>query len=222
MYTFLLYLTSLFSLSCSQTSYLVPPSTPLEEAEQLHMEWSIGTKNVTDCSKCCTNFSCMYNLIVNGLRESEEFEALGNLLYLSGDEKPVFIPINVNLEWSQCFHNTSEIKPQSNSSSYIWGANATYAAFGPAQEFFQSDILFDAIIKAVSLLEQWRIPKLATINDQLEDWVMEHDQTLTVNISDLMCVSDIHTLNQSLADTLSFVTAEALTKVSVYAVTYNR
>ena len=225
MYAFLLCLSSLFSMSCQQTDsritrHLVPLSTPLEKTEHLHLDYSNGTKNVTGCSECCTNFSCMYNLIVNGLRASEEFEALGNLLYLSGDEKPVFIPINVRLTWNECFQNTSEIKPQSSNYSYVWGENATYATFGLAQELFQTIILFDPFITAVAILEQGFIPKVAAVEDRLEDWVSEHNQTLTVNISELMCVSESHTLNLTLNTTFKFVMEEALTKVCINDVPY--
>ena len=51
--------------------------------------------------------------------------------------------------------------------------------------------------------------------DHLEDWVIEHNQTLTVDISGLGCISDLHTPNKTLSITLNFVIAEALTKVSV-------
>ena len=54
--------------------------------------------------------------------------------------------------------------------------------------------------------------------DQLENWVNEHNQTLIVDISGLRCISDLHTLSITLNDTLNFVIAEALTKVSVYDV----
>ena len=220
MYACLLCLTSLFSLSCQQTDscvthHCVPLPTPLEETEHSCLNSSNATKDVTDCSKCCAKFSCMYDLIVDGLRASEEFEALGNLLYLSGEEMPVFIPIDVHLTWSQCFQNISGIKEQSYNYSYIWGGNATYAAFGPAQEFFQSAILFDPIMTAVAFMEQWFLPKVPTTKDRLEHWVIEHDQTLTVNVSKQMCVFDSHTVNKPLEDTLNSVTAKALTKVSV-------
>ena len=82
-YVVLLCLVSLSGLSCQQaeaagcvTHDLVPLATPLEEMESSHSESFGGTKNVSTCSICCTNFSCMYDLVVDGLRASEEFEAL--------------------------------------------------------------------------------------------------------------------------------------------------
>ena len=97
-----------------------------------------------------------------------------------------------------------------------------YAVFGPAQDFFQSTVLFDPIIKAVALVEQRLLPKVPTTKHRLEHWVIEHDQTLTVNISKQMCVFDSHTLNQTLEDALNSVTSKALTKVSVNDVPYIR
>lgn len=57
--------------------------------------------------------------------------------------------------------------------SYVWGGNPTYATFGPVQEFFQSVILFDPIIKLVALIEQWFTPKVVLEDYYLEDWVNE-------------------------------------------------
>ena len=99
--------------------------------------------------------------------------------------------------------------------SYVWGGNPTYAAFGPAQEFLQSVILFDPIVKLVALLEQWFVLKENLNEDYLEDWVHEHNQTLTVDISGILCISDSHPFNKTLNDTLKLVMAEALTEVSV-------
>ena len=215
-YTFLLCLASLFSLSCRQTHGrvtrdLVPTPTPLEETDGSYS--GNGTENVTDCSNCCKNFFCMYDLVVDGLRASKQFKALGNLIYLSGDEKPVFIPLKVNLTWSECNQSTSEIGLRHTVNSYIWGENPTYATFGLAQEFLQSVVIYTALINAVALFKQWVLPKVDLKDQYLKDWVTVHDQTLTVNLSGLMCSSESPALNLSLEDTLRFVTAEALTKV---------
>ena len=134
------------------------------------------------------------------------------MLYLSGNKIPVFVPIQVNLTWKEC----SEIEPPPSVYPYVWGGNPTYATFGPVQEFFQSIILFDPIIKIVAILEQWFVLKTDQNEDYFEDWVDEHNQTLTVDISGLGCISDLHTPNKTLNDTLNFVIAEALTKVNVY------
>ena len=209
-------------MSCQQaavagcaTPDLVTLVMPLEETESPHLEFVRSTENVTTCSSCCSNFSCMYDLVIDGLRASEEFEARGNMIYLSGDEIPVFIPIQVNLTWKECCQNTSEITPQFMNYSYIWGRNPTYAAFGPVQEFIQSVVLYDIIIKSVALLEQWFVLKKDLKGDHLEDWVTEHNQTLTIDISGLLCISDLHVFNVSINDTLQLVTAKALTKVGV-------
>ena len=107
-YAFLLCLVSLFGLSHQQaiagrvTRDLVPLVTPLEETESSQSESFHDTESVTTCDNCCKNFSCMYDLIVDGLKVSEEFEALGNMLYLSGDEIPVFVPIQVSLTLMEC------------------------------------------------------------------------------------------------------------------------
>ena len=52
--------------------------------------------------------------------------------------------------------------------------------------------------------------------DYFDDWVNEQSQMLTVDIRGLVCISNLHMPNKSLNDTLNFVIAEALTKVSVY------
>ena len=150
------------------------------------------------------------------MSESEEFKVLSNLIYLSEDDKPEFIPIQVNLTWRE--PNTNEMNDFSKIYSYVWGRNPTYAAFGPVQEFFQSVILFDIIIKAVALIEQWVVPKVDLQEDYLEDWVTEYDQTLTVDISGSVCISDLDVKNPNLNNTLDVVIADALTKVSVHDV----
>ena len=69
---------------------------------------------------------------------------------------------------------------------------------------------------AVALFEQWLVPKVDLNEIHLEDWATEHDHTLTVDISGLACISELHTPNLTLEDTLKLVTAEALIHVSVY------
>ena len=136
----------------------------------------------------------MYNLIVQGLRETEEFECLGNLIHLNEDhDTPVFIPIHMNMSLMECYQCTSEMKILSVTYSYVWGRNPRYATFVPVQELFQSVILFGILIKAVALFEQWLVPKVDLNEIHLEDWATEHDHTLTVDVSGLTCISDLHT-----------------------------
>ena len=149
------------------------PVAALEPTDCSHAESFDGTENVMTCSVCCTNFFCMYDLINDGFKESQEFKTLGNLIYLSGNEIPTFIPVKVNLTWTECQQNNAKVKKVSKHWSYVWGRNPTYATFGPVQEFFQSVILFDPIFKLVALLEQGLVPKAHLREDHLEDWVID-------------------------------------------------
>lgn len=100
---FLLCLAVSFHLSCQQphdyttaAAAWYPAIAPQNKTENSNSEWVDVNKTTAgfvvdnNCSICCTNFSCMYNLIIEGLRESDEFEALGNLLHLSEGDTPVF------------------------------------------------------------------------------------------------------------------------------------
>ena len=212
-------------MSCQQAAAagsvmrdVVPLVTPLEEMDCSNSESFHGTENVENCSNCCANFSCMYHLINDGFKESKELKTLGDLIYLSGDEIPTFIPVKVNLTWTECKLNTSTVKKVSKKWSYVWGRNPTYATFGPVQEFFQSVILFDPVFKLVALLEQGLVPIVHLREDHLEDCAIEHDQTLTVDISGMTCISQADILKQPLVDTVSLVTEEALATVSGYDV----
>lgn len=172
-------------------SYIIVENTELN----INLDEPVSESNAdqpqdANITLCCSNTTCIYDMVEEGLKSSQDFVSLSNLMFISGARLPDFILIDVHVMWTEYDNGTGTTSDHTHSMSYIWGETPVKAVFGPIQDLFQSISLFNAMLTTLALIEQSILPDelLSLSNEKLEDWTIERNQDITLNISGT-CIS---------------------------------
>lgn len=132
----------------------------------------------------CDNFICLYTLLENGLKTSENFSMFSNTFLLNERGDPQFVYINVNVTWWSC-----DSKDYSLMSEYVWGVSPVEAVYGPVQEVLHSAFLFDPLIVGMSLIVEEFIPKLEMREDILPSWLIIGQVDVPIVVNSSVCLA---------------------------------
>lgn len=146
---------------------------------------------------CCSNSSCIYDMVVERMRSSQGFKSLTNILFMSGERFPDFILMDVRVIWKEYNSSTGTMSNLNNTMQYILGETPVKAVFGPVQDLFQDITSFNPLLVGLALAEEVLVPdELLTASSQkLEAWKVKGKQSITLDISDT-CISNSLTLNE--------------------------
>ena len=166
---------------------------------------------------CCSNSTCIYDMVVDALQGSPEFDDIKTLVLFTSGGPRYFIPINVQVLWNEIING--EPMNQSYNTSYVWGATPAKAVFGPIQDLFPTPSMYSLILALLSLLEEVLTSEDFAIgshqNENIHDRLQAERWTVVLDISHT-CIS-ISTENKltTLNQTIQMYVKQALQLVSL-------
>ena len=140
-------------------------------------------------ANCCSNSTCIFDMIQDALLDSPEFGHIKRLVLFTSGGPPDFIPINVQVLWTEVvngtpWHNKCNI-------SYVWGGTPAKAVFGPVQDIFPTPSMYSLILALISLVEEAITPEdfVSHEKEKINAQIQEERGTVILNISHT-CISN--------------------------------
>ena len=210
------------SLLCFKIDHVTCASYILTENPEVHVdlnkpisERTSDDSYVASSAYCCSNATCIYSMVASALQDSQEFDQIRSLVLVSNAEPPDFLPIKVQVFWTEAINGRAMI--QSHNLSYVWGGTPAKAVFGPVQDIFPTPSMYSVILAIVSLVEEAITPKelVGLQAENINARLQEEHHTVILNISHT-CISNSTKMNpKTLNLTIQMCIKEALKLVSL-------
>ena len=193
------------------------PEPHVDLNQPVYAEATHEDLDMDSSANCCSNCTCIYDMVVDALQGSPEFDHIKSLVLFTSGGPRDFIPINVQVLWTEIIKGKK--MNQGYNAAYVWGGTPAKAVFGPIQDLFPISSINSAILRFVS----WAEEKITSIefsigshpNEKNNDRLQAEHWTVVLDISDT-CISistenNLTTLNQ----TIQMYVKQALQLVSL-------
>ena len=206
-----------FNIECVSCASYILHKNPESDGD-LHEPISDSTPDdlyVNSSPNCCSNASCIYDMVANALQQSPEFDYISSLMLINNGGPPDFIPIEVQVSWREVTNDTTT--NQSSNISYVWGVTAAKAVFGPVQDIFPTPSMYNVLLAMLSVVEEAIIPKelISPQADKINTRLQEEHESIILDLSHT-CISYSRQMNaKTLNLTIQMCIEEALQLVSL-------
>lgn len=171
-------------------------------------------KYAAGSANCCSNATCIYDMVANALQDSQELNHIRSFLFVNRGQPPDFLPIKIQVLWTK--EVNGEAKNQTNNMSYVWGGTTAKAVFGPVQDIFPKPSLYNVFLTIVSLVEEAIVPKELVVPqpEKVNARLQEENETVVLNIRHTCISNSMEMKSDTLNLTIQRVIKEALQQVS--------